>query len=470
MPPHVFTNRVEMTGGPARNITALVIDSSNTETADQMMVKAQAMMFLRALAPQTCVAVFQFGRQFRVLHDLTDDLESLRTRLANLKVEFQTQKLNDVERNAREAEEFLAQMEKKDQPAPEGAVERMRMSIASDVNVNTTIRGNRVEATMRMLESLGSHMAGIPGRKSVVWISGGIGMFSATVGRSGRFVVPATGEGFQKAIRRTSERLAQSGVALYAVDASGLKSSAESFSEKQYMPPIGDGRFGALEQADTYSRDTLAAFGMMTSITGGRYFVNTNDFSDAIHKATADLRGTYSIGFYAGVESDGKWRALKATVKRPGLELLRRQGYQVDPAPDQIQSWSAEQLQGAMRNPLGSSAIHLNAHYARMTGGEAGAVMLTLQIEAEDVLLREAGDRRQAELEVIVGEKTVDGNVRFLRDSIRLNFTAQQAVVAMERGIPFRKQWKPGADTAVVRVLVRDKATGRFGTVDVRYD
>ena len=69
-----------------------------------------------------------------------------------------------------------------------------------------------------------------------------------------------------------------------------------------------------------------------------------------------------------------------------------------------------------------------------------------------------------------VSEKTADGKVRFLRDTIRLNFTAQQAAVARERGIPYRKQWKPGADTLVVRVLVCDKATGRFGTLDVRYD
>lgn len=471
LPAHVFTNRVEMTGGPARNITALVIDSSNTETVDQMMVNAQAMMFLRALAPQTRVAVFQLGRQFRVIHDFTDDMESLRARLAELKVEFQTQKLSDVERSAREAEEFLGQMEKKYySPMTEADIARQRMAVASEVNFNTVVGGNRVEATMRLLELLGGHIAGIPGRKSVVWISGGIQMFSSTVAPTGKMVVPAVGESYEKAIRRTSEKLAQSGVALYAVDASGLKSSAESLSEKQYMPPIGGGRFGALETADAYSRDTRAAFGMMTGITGGRYFVNTNDFSDAIRKATSDLQGTYSIGFYADAESDGKWRTLKASVRRPGVELLHRQGYQVAAAAGSKVNWSPEQLQLALRNPLGESSIHLNAYCARAPGGAPGEVRLTVQVDTDDVLLREAGDRRQAELDVVVGEKTTDGKVRFQQETIRLNFTAQQAEVAREKGIPYRKQWKPGADTAVVRVLVRDKATGRLGTLDVRYD
>ena len=46
----------------------------------------------------------------------------------------------------------------------------------------------------------------------------------------------------------------------------------------------------------------------------------------------------------------------------------------------------------------------------------------------------------------------------------------QQIATVLEKGIPYRKQWKPGAETAVVRVLVRDKATGRLGALDVRYD
>jgi hypothetical protein len=35
------------------------------------------------------------------------------------------------------------------------------------------------------------------------------------------------------------------------------------------------------------------------------------------------------------------------------------------------------------------------------------------------------------------------------------------------RGLPFRRQWKPGADTRTIRVLVRDANTGRLGTIDI---
>ena len=55
--PGLFTNRPEYSPGPARNVTAIVIDSLNTLPEDQVAVKAQVMQHLRALAPNTRVAV-----------------------------------------------------------------------------------------------------------------------------------------------------------------------------------------------------------------------------------------------------------------------------------------------------------------------------------------------------------------------------------------------------------------------------
>ena len=76
--PGIFTNRPEYSPGPARNVTAIVIDSLNTLPEDQVAVKAQVMQYLRALAPNTRVAVYALGSNLRILHDFTDDLDALR--------------------------------------------------------------------------------------------------------------------------------------------------------------------------------------------------------------------------------------------------------------------------------------------------------------------------------------------------------------------------------------------------------
>ena len=89
--PGIFTNRAEYSPGPARNVTAIVIDSLNTLPEDQVAVKAQVMQYLRALAPNTRVAVYALGSNLRILHDFTDDLDALRARLAKHNIEFNIQ-------------------------------------------------------------------------------------------------------------------------------------------------------------------------------------------------------------------------------------------------------------------------------------------------------------------------------------------------------------------------------------------
>src|SRR6187455_2138167 len=49
LPPGVFTNRVEFTPGPARNITAFVLDELNTPTQFSVTIRAAAMRYLRSL-------------------------------------------------------------------------------------------------------------------------------------------------------------------------------------------------------------------------------------------------------------------------------------------------------------------------------------------------------------------------------------------------------------------------------------
>lgn len=459
-PPNVYSNRVEFAGGPPRNVTAIVLDSANTEPGDLMMVKAQAMQFLKQLAPRTRVGVYHLGRDVRVLHDFTADGESLRAQLARFQVEAAARRLTDIDALANDFEMWLQIAGNPVQL--EGAA---MAALAAESNYNATVRAARVRATLERLEAIGRHLAGIPGRKNAVWISGGIAIFSARpstmASRQQRSVNASAGDDFEKAVRASAQRLAQMGVVLYAVDARGLVSGAEQLSQVQDMPVV-NGRFSELQRAAEVSGDTRPAMGLLAETTGGRLIMNSNDFSEGVRRAQNDLDGTYTLGFYAGGPADARWHALKVRVEAPGVELRHRQGYlsgETTPA-----AWDADQLRQALNNPLGSSAIRLTAHCAP---GEGGALRLTLQVEAEDLSFHKDQDRWSGELEVVVGERTAAGSARFERSKIRLNLTAAQHAAAREKGIPYRKTWRPGANVVGLRVLARDPVSGRSGTLDI---
>lgn len=472
LPPFVFTNRLQEEIGPSRNITAILLDSANTTPSDQMFVKAQALRLLQALEPQTPVAVYQLSQGLQIVHDFTDDREELRDLLQRIHIEFQSQRLSDVERAAREAEEMLSQIEAAKThyrwPVYRSVDAAARSSISGEVNFNSTVRGNRVETTLSSLEALARHLQGVPGRKSIVWITGGISLFLPRLSTApgGIPANPMSGDNLEQAVRGAARRLAQSGVALYVLDARGLTSSAESLSERQELPPLA-GRYSELERASALSADPRAASSLLASVTGGRFIYGTNDLSAGARWLAGDLHASYTLGFYLPEEPDGKWHPLKVTARRPGVQLLYKEGYLSEPSESASRVWDAEAQRQAMMNALGSNGIRITALCRPAPQGPAGTLSLTLQIEAEDLYWRPDAGRMTGDAEVFIGEKLASGEVRFQQSKIHASLPPAQMEIARARGIPFRREWKPGDGTLSVRVLVRDSSTGRLGTVDI---
>jgi hypothetical protein len=91
------------------------------------------------------------------------------------------------------------------------------------------------------------------------------------------------------------------------------------------MPIAGRGRFESQQQAERISADGQPAMELMASIIGGRYLRNTNDMMEGFRKASSDLAGSYTLGFYVSDDLDNKWHSLKASVKRSGVSLRHRE-------------------------------------------------------------------------------------------------------------------------------------------------
>lgn len=448
LPAGLFSNRPEYLRGPSRNVTALVLDSLNTQPEQMIWVRCQLVRYLKALTPESRVAVFHLGAELKVLHDFTDDYEELRARVEKQMVELPQQNLADLNSLMREAEQL--RMMFGDDPV---LSEMLAGQVELQAMHNAVVREARARQTLKALEALGAHLEGIRGRKNLVWIGGGISMLAIN-GRMG-FGPHGGWKSIEKEMVATAQRLAQQGLTLYAVDARGLVGPGEAGASS---PRAGRPRVDICEgqrMAAEMSADPMPAAHRLAEMTGGRVIRNTNDPNEGMKQAAEDMRGAYTVAFYAEGEPDGKWHGLKVRTKRAGVRLAHRQGFVAEDPAEQA-AWGKAQWMAAASDPLGSTGISLDAVYRE---GEGGARKLMVHIEPSHLQYRRLEGRVVAAVEVLVAEKTATGVAALHLEAGRLGESSEAARYARE--------WKPAEGATSVRVVVRDSTTGRYGTLDV---
>jgi len=405
------------------------------------------------------------GARLRILHDFTDDADSLRARIQKAVLAMPLQTETDFDRSVIEAEQFI-DLFKGDPQLEAMRTELKRSQLDVDMMANAQARRSRLETTLASMETLGQHLAGIPGRKSLVWISGGISMLSVTgamgTGPNGSI------QSFEDQVKRTSQHLAQQGVVLYMVDAKGIALSASMTpSSPATMPAQGRGRFESQQQAESISADPQAAMELMASTTGGRYLRNTNDMMEGFKRASADLAGSYTLGFYVSDALDSKWHSLKASVKRSGVSLRHREGYLADAAAATPTGWTNDLTMAVASNPIGSSAIRLTASVAQTSDPEPGMLQVGLRIEAWSLRFDANSGYQQTQIQVIFAERAANGSTHLTTDTPAVRIPTHSWETAQREGLRYTRRLKPARDAVSLRVIVRDMVTGRYGTLDV---
>ena len=445
--PGVFANSAVLASSGVRNVTAIVLDVLNTPPADDVIARAQVMRYLKALTPVSRVAVYMLYRDLRALHDFTDDPDALRRRMEAAGVPVPIYGDLKIEQSIQEAEELMRVF--RDDPF---MMQMLRRSIEADIENDIVVRKTRALSTLRAIDAMGQHLAGIRGRKNLVWVSGGISML-LTSGRGNT-------ENLERQVRAVSQRLAQRGVTLYLVDTRGVDSDkvVTMLDRRPERPP----RFGDLTAANDSNADPDAASIIMTAITGGRYLKNTNDMAAGLTAAIADVRGSYTLGFYTGREDD-KWHPLQVRVNRKGVKLRHREGWIAESQQTEAPEWSHDQWRGAAMDLLGSTEIRLKAECLR----SGGTVHVKLAIDPEDVAFHEDQSKLVASLHVVLAEVAGD-KVRMPQlQNVDVRVDPQKTEELRQSGIQYTSAWTADGTATSLRLIVRDRRSGRYGTLDI---
>ncbi|MGA3039731.1 MAG: VWA domain-containing protein, partial [Bryobacteraceae bacterium] len=160
-------SRLTFTNRPAPGIAAVTVflfDELNTKLTDQELAKKDFLRYLRGLPADSRVAVFVLGDSIEMLHDFSQDMASLLAVLAKHKNRV------NPEVDAATAAPASSNSLTGDQSTTAQWDAFIQSSNQPYADYAETVRATRTAAA---LKTIAGHLQGIPGRKTLIWISGG---------------------------------------------------------------------------------------------------------------------------------------------------------------------------------------------------------------------------------------------------------------------------------------------------------
>ena len=437
LPPGTFTNRIEKpsTGG----VTVIAFDRVNTSDIHRAQARDHIIKFLGQLRPEDRVGFYVIdGNAVHVLHDFTRDATSL---------------LKTLQRVTSATGAALAGSEDKlpkFEPVGDDAIDQLMAAYLAraELMVQGFYLRKRGETTAEALELIAARLAGVPGRKNLIWVSSGFPLL---------FDDGISQENMSPQVRRAARALSNSDVAVYPVDARGLIGAFATQGSERYQQFTSLGTvMSALEAPQAVAEQT-----------GGRAFFNTNDLGNAIARAVDDSRVTYVLGYYPANEKwDGRFRNIKVRVRRDDVVVRHRGGYFAFPPPVMTAERKREAVLDALHSPLDATALPITI--AARRGAVPGELIVTIHLERGSLVLEQTGERWHGEIELALAQALPDGRLFSSLDKvIPVKLTDAQRTQFQRDGLTLSHTITLRDDAHQLRVVARDGVGGAVGTVTV---
>jgi VWFA-related protein len=360
LPPNVFTNvEPAHSSGP---LMVLLLDALNTRIADQPYVRGQVLDYLKKMPAGTHMAIFTLGDKLQLLQGFTADPGMLKAAL--------------------DGRYYPSSTVLNAQGLSSGDIASARSSLDHFANESNSFSQElRVRMTIDALNALSVYLAGMPGRKNLVWFTGSVPW---TINPDFSLVTSVLGRvDYSDELKKLADAMAIGRISIYPVDARGLTTppgySADSSPGLNPTNIVsnngGTGRESgsSFANAELNSQMNLAGSHMsmsnLAAATGGRAFYNSNGLGKAVEKVQSLGENYYSIAYSPRDKRyDGGFRELKVVVDDPNVKLEYRRGY------------FAEDPARATGRTLLLSA---NALHAVMQRGAPGATQIPFQVRVE---------------------------------------------------------------------------------------
>jgi VWFA-related protein len=464
--PGVFSNAPP--NEQPQRIMVLLLDLLNTPFQKQSFSREALMRFLLGRPdvnePVMLVAFTPDG--LRVIHHFTSDSSLLITALRNVRKRLSDQEIDDSKRMSQDATlDAIGVSAARNQGNPDADEVQQLSALMTAIPHYAAISRDqdRTMQTLYQMQQLAGALAGVPGRKSLVWVTGGLSFYeylpdTMAVPDRRNIATSVQDRGsrvyeINKEFERTWAMLNDASIAVYPIDVAEV--TVPSFTEAMFMLPNHVGSALLKSQA-------MLGF---TENTGGSYCQLQATLENCFRDAMSDSAHYYLLSFYADSHAKAGWHKLQ--VKAPGkaVHLRSRGGYFQENAASSHQSENT--VTQVMSSPLDSTAVLLAVHWLDAPSTVEAKRHFEMFVDPNSISFNDSGNHMK--LSVMVASS--DDGVRFTSRSVRVldaKLTPENLKKVIAEGVVYRQDITLPKGTVAVRFAVRDDLTGRIGTVTAR--
>jgi len=499
MPPNVYTNVPPAPESDSVNV--LMLDTLNTDRQDQAYVHRQMVNFLKTMQPGLRVAVFVLGSKLRMVQGFTTDSSVLRDAINDKKNGLRMEADTSVTRSLQD---------KFDDIEDKGRLADMQMGVAGFEALSNLQQGfagyqadQRFAMTLEAFDSLSRYLAGVPGRKNLIWFSSS---FPVTI-----LLSPKDKQNIGQvrqisaALRETEDLLTVSKVAVYPIGAEGMMVNHGSDGVIQSNGAVDveggevNSRSGAVvshrpsdfmtpfANENAARSDKIMAMEQLAADTGGKAFYNTNDLNAAMMHAIENGAHYYTLVYTpTNKKMDGSYRRIEVKTTAGKYNLAYRRGYNADDTQTADAKSSADPLHALLIRGMPSATQVLygvrvlavtpqpapdakrEGKNAKLTGPTT-RYSIDFMVRWSDVALETAADGTHR-------GKIQASLLAYDRDSNAVNWTGVTQGMALKpeifaaiqkSGVPMHLEIDLPSSAAYLETGVYDWSSGKAGTLEV---
>jgi len=451
-------------GGMPDQILIIALDLVNTAYLDQTRAKQQLLKYLQEQLPERHFALVAITKDgLAQVHNFSSDPAVLVQALE--RVQGSTAK-DVVDEASPDSMASAWQFSTECHPIDEY---RSMMAAFNDTQIYGAFAQKlAARATITALKQIAQAYAGVPGRKSVIWLTGGmpILLYNAFAGGAkGGWALngdPELIDDYEQAFAA----LNNANIAIYGVDVKGIKLNrtyqGTGINQAMHNPVYQTRAAGNVISPADYNDDAIK---VLSSATGGKSCTANAGLKDCIDEAVADSSSYYMLGFYVPQqERKPGWHKLEVKLVNERGSVRARNSYYLASATSPSEKEVNRTLRDAASAKIGYTGIAFAVQPQPGDPVKSAAPKMRIFVPAGSVLLTPGHPQLSYDIVSVpltsTGEPAADLRV------VHLNLTEEQTQSALSKGWSFTDQ-PQGSGTRLVKYVLRDNGTGRIGSVIV---